>query len=296
MVYIFICIDFDRDYAIPLQNHKHAISNVLKSESEEITNNPEFSASIKGTIESFNPLMTYLNDFKIPTIFYYEARSLNLFNRLQKKQFKLLKRHYFEHGVHGYDHEDLSGEDTGVKFSKNEETELLKNAKKEVEDLLSTEIYGFRAPYMKLSSNTIEILSKLGFKHDSSIYKSSERGIIPYRIDENITEFPVIKTPKESEMKGMYTYLWPLFEGKRSKEEVIQNYIHIYKNSVEKNSYVSINLHSWHFAYNISQNCYLSETKIQENIDTFTKLIKELEKENVLISTPTLWLEENNQF
>ncbi len=294
MVYIFICIDFDRDYAIPIQNFKHAISDIVKNESDEITKNPELSASLKGTIESFNPLIAFLSDYKVPTTFYYEARSLKMFNKLQQNLFKNLNKPFFEHGVHGYDHEDLTGEQTGIQFSEREEFELLQRAKKEVESLLSTRVYGFRAPYMKLSPNTIGILSELDFSHDSSLYKQSDKGIIPYRIDNGIIEFPVIKTPKESSMKGMYTYLWPLFEGKRSKEEVIQSYIQICKNSEDSNSYISINLHSWHFAYNISQNDYVTETKIQENINAFTELIRELEEHNVVISTPINWLKENN--
>ncbi|MHA1202888.1 MAG: polysaccharide deacetylase family protein [Candidatus Heimdallarchaeaceae archaeon] len=296
MGYIFICIDFDRDYAVPMNQRKHAVSDIIKSESEEITMDPELSVSLKGTIESFTPLITYLNDNKVPTTFYHEARSLKLFNKLEQNSFSKLNQPFFEHGLHGYDHEDLTGEDTGIKFSENEEFELLQRAKEEVENLLSTEVHGFRAPYMKLSPNTIDILSKLKFTHDSSIYKQSETGIFPYKINEDIIEFPVIKTPKESIMKGMYTYLWPLFEGKRSEEEVIRSYVQILKNSKEENSYISINLHSWHFAYNISQNRYLTETEIKRNILSFTNLIGELEEHGAVISTPTCWLEESNLF
>ncbi|MCE7742551.1 MAG: polysaccharide deacetylase family protein [Candidatus Heimdallarchaeota archaeon] len=296
MSYVFICIDFDRDYAIPMDKHKHAVSNIIKNESEEITKDPELSVSLKGTIESFNPLITYLNDNKVPTTFYHEARSLKLFNKLQQNSFSKLNQPFFEHGLHGYDHEDLTGEETGIKFSEDEEFELLQSAKKEIENLLSTEVHGFRAPYMKLSSNTIDILSKLEFTHDSSIYKQSEAGIFPYKINDDIIEFPVIKTPKESVMKGMYTYLWPLFEGKRSEEEVVKNYVQILKNSKDKNSYISINLHSWHFAYFISQNRYLTKTEIQKNVVAFTNLIDKLEEHGAMISTPTRWLEENNLF
>ena len=149
---------------------------------------------------------------------------------------------------------------------------------------------------MRLSSNTIDILEELGFSYDSSIYKQSETGIFPYRTKKNIIEFPVIKTPKESSMKGMYTYLWPLFEKTRSEEEVVKNYIQILKNSKENDSYISINLHSWHFAYNISQKKYLSEIETQKNIKLLTNLIDDLKEHGAIISTPILWMEKTNHF
>ncbi len=294
MVYIFICIDFDRDYALPMEKHKHAVSDIIKNESEEITRDPELSASLKGTVESFNPLITYLNQKKVPTTFYYEVRSLKLFKKSHQNLFNKLNQPYFEQGLHGYDHEDLTGEDTGIKFSEREEFELLQGAKKEVEDLLSTEVLGFRAPYMKLSPNTINILSRLNFTYDSSVYQQSEEGIYPHKMNMEIVEFPVIKTPKESAMKGMYTYLWPLFEEKRSEEEIIANYIQLLRNSKEKNAYISINLHSWHFAYKISEKRYVSESEIQRNINAFTTLIEKLEEQSAVMSTPTSWLQENN--
>jgi peptidoglycan/xylan/chitin deacetylase (PgdA/CDA1 family) len=245
-------------------------------------------------VESSKHFFTYLIENKIPTTFYHEARSLKLFKENHQNLFYILKQPFFEHGLHGYDHEDLTGEDTGVKLSREEEFELLKSAKTEIESILSTKTYGFRAPYMKLSKNTINILNEIDFVYDSSIYKLSEKGISPYRINENIIEFPVIKTPKESLMKGMYTYLWPLFEGKRSEEEIIQSYVQILKKTENMDSYISINLHSWHFSYNISQRRYLAETEILRNIRSFTRLLEELKKHGGVISVPTLWLKDNS--
>lgn len=295
MVFIFICIDFDRDYAVPMEGYKHAVSKVLKDESNEDLRNPELAVSLRGTVESATLLFPYLKNNRVPTTFYYEARTLNLFKSKYPRLFDLLKQPFFEHGLHGYDHEDLTGEESGIKFSHEEEYALLKSAKEEVERLLSTTIYGFRAPYMKLSKNTLPILSRLGFNYDSSIYRETETGINPYKTSDNLIEFPVIKTPKKS-MGGMYTYLWPLFEGKRTEEEIIRNYVQIVRNSEKKKSYFSINLHSWHFAYNISQNRFLAKEEIQENINSFTKLVEELIDQDCILSTPIHWLEESGSF
>ena len=286
----------DRDFAIPLHGYKHAVSDIKKQESRIILKDPEQSAAIRGTIDSFASLIPFLISEKLPTAFYHEARSLQILMRTDSNLAKTLNQPYFEHGLHGYDHEDLPGEETGENFSREEEKEILYNGKKIIESLLSSEVHGFRAPYMRLSPNTLEILSELDFRYDSSVYKESDKGITPYKAHNNILEFPVIKTPKESSMRGMYTYLWPLFEGKRPKNEVIKNYLQLLNNSEEENSFISINLHSWHFAYLISEKRYLEEKEIERNIEIFRELILAVKDQVAVISTPIQWMKENQFF
>ena len=97
-------------------------------------------------------------------------------------------------------------------------------------------------------------------------------------------------------MKGMYTYLWPMFEGKRKLEESISNYLELVENSKDEVSYISINLHSWHFAYNIAQKRYLTKMEIKENLESFRKLISVLENiEEIRFSTPERWLKEHKK-
>ncbi len=294
MIYIFLCVDFDRDAAFPALGHKHAISKPRQTEIQDILTDPEKSAEIQGSIEGFDQILSFLIKKKLPTVFYFEARTTNLISKRHPEFLKRLNQPFFEKGVHGYDHEDLVGEETGVPLEKQEEFNLIKQAKEKIEELFSTEITGFRAPYMRLSENTQKILLNLDFVYDSSIYLESDKAIIPYSDEHGMIEFPVIKTPKASLMKGMYTYLWPLFEGKRGIKEIVSNYIQLIHNSTEDNSYISINLHSWHFAYSVEQNCYLSQKEIHKNTEFLIKLITKLEEiEGVHFSTPKLWLEDN---
>ena len=294
MIYIFLCVDFDRDAAFPALGHKHAVSQPKQAEMQYILADPEKSAEIQGSIEGFDQILSVLIQKKIPTVFYFEARTIDLISKRHPEFLERLNQSFFEKGVHGYDHEDLVGEETGLPLEKQEEFNLIKKAKERIEELFSTEVIGFRAPYMRLSENTQKILKDLDFVYDSSIYQESDKAIIPYSDEHGVIEFPVIKTPKESLMKGMYTYLWPLFEGKRGIKEIVSNYIQLIHNSTEDNTYISINLHSWHFAYNIEQNCYLSQKKIRKNTEFLVKLITKIEEiEGVHFSTPRLWLEEN---
>ena len=293
LVYIFVCIDFDRDYALPIKNSKHAISYPLKEQPKEILKDPKLSASLKGTLDCFEPFINCLTDFNLPSTFYFEARSLKLLKETNSKYVSLLKKQIFEHGVHGFDHEDLTGEETRISLNRDEETHIIKRAQVEIESILDTKVYGFRAPYMKNTANTFDILNELNIRYDSSLYVEAKAAIKPYKINGNLMEFPVIKTPKQSIMKGMYTYLWPLFEGKRKEEDVISNYLQLVKNSQHDDSYISINLHSWHFSYNISQGRYLSKMEIQKNVRIFENLISKLQETGkITLSTPKKWLEE----
>ncbi|MHA1592885.1 MAG: polysaccharide deacetylase family protein [Candidatus Heimdallarchaeaceae archaeon] len=294
MVYIFLCVDFDRDAAFPAIGHKHAVSQPKQAKMQDILADPEKSAEIQGSIEGFGQILSILIQKKLPTVFYFEARTIDLISKRHPEFLERLNQPFFEMGVHGYDHEDLVGEETGLPLEKQEEFNLIKEAKERVEELFSTKVIGFRAPYMRLTENTRKILMDLDFVYDSSIYQESDKAIIPYSDEHGRIEFPVIKTPKKSLMKGMYTYLWPLFEGKRGIKEIISNYIQLIHNSTEDSAYISINLHSWHFAYNIEQNCYLSQKEIRKNTEFLIKLIAKLEElEGVQFSTPKLWLEEN---
>jgi peptidoglycan/xylan/chitin deacetylase (PgdA/CDA1 family) len=296
MVYIFICVDFDRDYGVAVRNVKHSVSKPIFLDKPSQIKKPETSTSIQGTSKSFDPFMEFLISKELPVCFYFEARSLEMFYNEQPTNAKLFNQPFFEIGIHGFNHEDLSGEETGLIIENEEEKEIIRKAKEKVKALLKNEISGFRAPYMRLSNHTLDILQELGFVYDSSLYRESIQGLLPYFIKNELVEFPVIKTPKMSPMKGMYTYLWPLFEGKRSIRETVENYLQIARNSKDVHSYISINLHSWHFAYNIEHHQYLPEDEIIKNLRMFEEIIIELRKlDNVVFSTPKNWLEEHKE-
>ncbi len=289
-------MDFDRDAAFPMKEKKHAVSKSIQLKEVEKLDNPVKSAILKGTQESIEFFLPYLIDKKIPTTFYFEARSANIFLDKNPEYLKRLNQSYFEFGIHGYDHEDLSGLETGLTFPEKDEYNIISEAKKKIESLFPKDVIGFRAPYMRKSVNTNKILESLGFVYDSSVYQETISPTFPYYETRKLIEFPVIKTPKNSKMRGMYTYLWPLLESKRNLEEIISNYLELVGNSKDEISYISVNFHSWHFAYNISQERYLIEREIKENLKSFTKLITALENiEDVRFSTPELWLKKHKK-
>ena len=135
MVYVFICVDFDRDYAYPVKNIQHAVSKpILLKSSNKLLIDPVKSLSIQGTTNCFEPFITYLLDRKLHSTFYFEARTTKVFLQEVSESTNMFKQPFFEFGVHGYDHEDLTGEDTGFRLSKKDETAVIKKAKEELKD------------------------------------------------------------------------------------------------------------------------------------------------------------------
>ncbi len=287
---IMICIDFDRDAAFPYKNKPFAVSKAIAEfeTAEEI--NISNALTYKGTEKSFPLLMNFLIENSIPVTFFFEARTLKKFSEHYLSFWPLINQKFFEFGSHGYDHEDLPGKETNCPFTREQEYKCLENSKKQIEKIIKNKVRGFRAPYMRLSNNTLSIIKELGFKYDSSNYLESIKSIKPFLLDE-LHEFPVIKTPKHSSMNGMYTYLWPMFEAKRTVKETINNYITLVKNSKDNDGYISINLHSWHFAYKVDDNKYLTSKEIENNIDKLRQLIFSLKKiPEVSFMTPTTYI------
>ncbi len=90
-----------------------------------------------------------------------------------------------EIGAHGYLHEELDK----IEFS--EETVVHEHTDKLFEDL-DISIKGFRAPYWKMSKNTLTIIAEMGYRYDSS-FMDEDRPYI-YSVPEsprNLVEFPI---------------------------------------------------------------------------------------------------------
>ncbi|MHA1687654.1 MAG: polysaccharide deacetylase family protein [Candidatus Heimdallarchaeaceae archaeon] len=295
MVSIFICIDFDRDAPFPQPNIKYAVSHPVQisiHDNKILTSTN--AISMYATEQTFDLLLDLLMDHDLPAVFYIEGHTLELFAKRNPNKINRLSNPLFEIGSHGYDHEDLSGKDTGIVFTAPEEKYLLEKAKNSIERIVKSKVYGFRAPYMRISSHTFDILEELKFRYSSSTYLESAGSIMPYYIRNGLVEMPVIKTPKNTEFNGMYTYLWPLFEKHRTVNEVVKNFKKLLKNSLSADSYVSINLHLWHFAYSIKEKRFLRSEEVEANIKAFSYIVKTLRGlNNCNFVLPHKWLSEH---
>ncbi len=121
-------------------------------------------------------------------------------------------------GLHGYDHEDLSGENTGLRLSREEKESILRRGSGAVSDNVSKPEC-FRAPYMVKDEEVLSILPSLGIRADSSEYSYGD--CRPYDLGNGVMEYPVPKS-RDAAGKVIAAYLWPMHEGKRVPEDYIR--------------------------------------------------------------------------
>ncbi len=121
-------------------------------------------------------------------------------------------------GLHGYDHEDLTGESTGVPMAPSAVSEALSKGFDAVSDAVSRPVC-FRAPYMACNDAVLGAVSGLGILHDSSFYSDGPRE--PYATSHGITEHPVPKG-RDADGKAIAAYLWPMHEGRRPPSDYIR--------------------------------------------------------------------------
>lgn len=283
MVSFIVCVDLDRDAPFPVKGISYAVSMPLQEKLTSELREPVSSAVIEGTGKGLSLLIDVLNDLDIPAVFFHEARTLALLKEFYPVVIDQLKTLDIQHGLHGLDHEDFSGNLTGVKLTKVKQEKLIYEGKKLVQDSLDVKINIFRAPYMEPGEHLFDLLVNAGIYQDSSYYKEATAAIAP-EITGELVEFPVIRTPKRSAFDGMYTYLWPLFEGNRSLEDVTANYLSLLANSKNQEnrspntSFISLNLHTWHFAYLVKEKRYFREVEMERKSNEFRKLLLSLKK------------------
>jgi len=110
-----------------------------------------------------------------------------------------------EIAAHGYLHEEF---DT---LSRYEEQSILEKTNQCLE-ALGVQIKGFRAPYWKISSNTLKLIAKMGFLYDSSLMDDDR----PYLLQIPDIPAPIVEFPV-----SWYLDDWPAFEIDRKPPSVV---------------------------------------------------------------------------
>lgn len=267
---VAITIDLDRDCPMPLKGIKQAVSDILTSKYDGKTD-AVFNCTVKGLTKT----LELLKELGLKATFFIEARTLQYLKENHGELLKPLME--YEVGCHGLNHEDLTGEETGIRISYNEQLKILREATQTIKNLLKVKPQGFRAPYLKTNSDTFKALTKLGYLYDSSVMVETVEPPIPYRIKEdqkNIIEVPVPVYPLNTGRMTLYT--WALFEKKRELEQYKKT-IGVYQKN-DKGGLLQISFHPWHLAYLIREKRILNEEEINKNVSDLKNLLKDLKK------------------
>jgi hypothetical protein len=116
---VAITIDLDRDCPMPVQGVRNAVSDILISDF-----NGETYAVFDCTIQGLTRTLELLKDLGIKATFFIEARTLLYLREQNNELIKPLLKN--EICCHGMNHEDLTGEITGVPIDYNQQLKPLK--------------------------------------------------------------------------------------------------------------------------------------------------------------------------
>lgn len=238
-------VDLDRDVNTPVKGDA-----VAGSMDRGSGTGPRFSSTERG----LGMLLDLLDDIGMKATFFVEGRTSEMIDCSS------VSGHCI--GFHGYQHEDLLGQDTGVEVDCGE---VLVRGFDAVSDNVSRPVC-FRAPYMRVDERILEIVFGLGIRHDSSVYRRPDEGLDPYLTVNGMTEHPVPKT-KDSRGKVIVSYLWPMHEGRRGPGDYIAM-----ADSLGCDDFI-LATHTWHMVESYD-NGLMSEERAESNMGNLRAVLE----------------------
>jgi len=158
-------------------------------------------------------LCSLLEEMGLQATFFAESRTL----REMGDSARCLEAH--EVASHGVDHEDLTGEKSGVRLDEQELRRVLMQGREDIEDIVGRPPLGFRAPYQNVDGRVLDAVRDCGFLYDSSLTVPMDAGVLhPYRLENGLWEFPVAES-RDRNGKRIVSYLWPMHEQRRSPQD-----------------------------------------------------------------------------
>ena len=245
-------VDLDRDVNEPIYGSVCAGSKDFGG-----GNSPRFTSAGKGT----ERLVELLDDLGIKATFFAEARALH-----RSGAFNYVKGH--EVALHGMDHEDFSGEKTGIHMDDGDMREIIERSISLIRDCVGYQPKGFRTPYMNVNDSLMSFLPEYGIRYDSSYYAYIRPEMRPYRLESGIAEIPVPKG-NDSNGRSITSYLWPMHEGERDPKDFID-----LGKQVEEGIFV-LATHSWHICETYSRGI-TDDADVKRNIDDIRTTLEAL--------------------
>ncbi len=202
-------VDVDRDVNKPCAGQTCAVSTSANGNQE-----PRFRSSAVGLVR----MVDLLNDLDIQGTFFFEARTaLEISKEIDIVD--LMRGH--EIASHAYDHEDLTGKETGIMLSAADLDDVLERSVSALHEIFGTGRMGFRAPYLGVRDDLAGLLTDKGFKYDSSVILFLKEGVIrPFQLTSGLWEVPVVCS-NDGEGKKIVGYLWPMHENNRTPDHYV---------------------------------------------------------------------------
>jgi peptidoglycan/xylan/chitin deacetylase (PgdA/CDA1 family) len=250
-----ITVDVDRDVNQACKGKMAAISKPVHGSDE-----PRFSSSRKG----LELIVATMNDLDVRGTFFMEAATALEIGKTTDLA-ELMQGH--EIACHAYDHEDLTGADTGVRMDREDIDDVLERSIGALDSLFGEGRRGFRAPYLHSSDDLMDSLKAHHFLYDSSVVEEMKEGQIrPYVTRNGLPEVPIVYS-RDQRGKKIVGYLWPLHEGKRT----IADYLSMVDGFSD--GLLVLSTHSWHPVENFCTG-ELCKLDVQKGMDDLRTLIE----------------------
>jgi len=237
-----VTVDLDRDVNVALEGR--AAGSLDRGKGTD----PRFASSAKG----LSILSELFDEMSIKATFFAEASTLRKVNA------SLLSGHCV--GIHGVDHEDI----TSIS-NIDEKKAILEGSAAAVRDAVGKAPECFRAPYMRIDDETLDLLPGIGIKIDSSKYTALRKSMLPEKIRGGLWE-TAVPEGVDSKGKKIAAYLWPMHESKRRPEDYIEM-----ASEMEDGVFV-IATHTWHMAESRSKGI-MDPKEIAKNVDNVRRVI-----------------------
>lgn len=243
-------VDVDRDVNEPRAG---AVEAAYKGGSA-----PRYSS----THEGLDLLLAMLEDLDVQATFFMEGETAEVL--AQDVDLKDLLRGH-EVAAHGYAHEDLTGESTGIVPSQQWLDAIIGRSLATLEDLMGSRPVGFRAPYQHINDLVAEVLRRRDFLYDSTLFAEASSGLRPYRLPSGLIEMPLAQG-RDRRGRRMQSYLWPLHEGRRTEED----YLDLLSRH-EEGLFILAD-HSWHVVESLTG--HRTEERAREEIAKVERVLR----------------------
>lgn len=189
------------------------------------------------TLEGLEAIVALLNGLGIKGTFFLEGQAAEVLSRRTDLP-ALLRGH--EVAAHGYAHEDLTGESTGVVPSEEWLDAIVGRSLAALEDIFGGRPNGFRAPYQHINELVARVLRRRGLKYDSTLFAEID-SLHPYPLMDGLLEVPLAQS-RDAAGRRIQSYLWAMHEGRRRPEEYAALM------SQHSDGIMVLADHSWHIA------------------------------------------------
>jgi len=238
-LFIALSADVDADANRPLPGVPGAVSTA-----PDASGRP--AARFEACFEGLAAWTELIEQAALPATLFWEGRAVErLLQADPALEARLAAQARFEHGCHGYEHEDSAGAETGLPLDLEQTLDALARAGSALAAAFGAPPRGFRAPYCRLTENLNDALVRLGYDYDASLTRepSPSWRLTPYPLAGGVTELPLCRA-RDRRGRPMSGYLWQLLEGRRPVEDYIEMIERLRSSCA--GGLLHIAIHPWH--------------------------------------------------